>query len=285
MSETSVSTQDVQQTVYDLATSQADYPAWQGKPLRSILVCSHMRSGSTLLGETMYGLGGLGCPIEYFHCGFQPHLMQRWQASDFDSYHAAVSQHRTDPSGTLGVKLFWRDVEELYLQFHPEEHDSLRGESHDEPSLATYGRIHAMLCDLFPNPRFIYLYRSDRLRQAVSLAKATQTGVFRKIPGMSGARSPREFAYDYDQILKLLALGEHCDGRWRALFRSAGIDALQVRYEDLVADFPGTVSALLRQLGKGEIVVKSPRLQLQADRQSEDFTWRFLSEQRARVNK
>lgn len=257
-------TQEAQRT-YDLATAQADYPAWQGKPLRSILVCSHMRSGSTLLGETMHAVGGLGCPIEYFHCGFQPHLMQLWQAPDFDSYVSAVYRHRTDPSGTLGVKLFWRDIEELSARFHPEEPDS-------------NSRIHTMLCDLFPNPRFIYLYRSDRLRQAISLAKATQTGVFRKIPGLPGPASQRDFVYDYDQILKLMALGEHCDTRWRALFRAVGIEVLEVRYEDMVADFPGTVNLLLRQLGMEKPVVGSPRLQPQADRLSEDFMWRFLSE-------
>lgn len=283
MSQAPAKPQLVQPAVYDLATAQADYPAWQGKPLRSILVCSHMRSGSTLLGEAMHAVGGLGCPIEYFHCGFQPHLMQRLQTPDFDDYLAAVYRHRTDPSGTLGVKLFWRDVEELYLRFHPDEHDAIRAEPYADPSPDTYSRIYAMLCRLFPNPRVVYLYRSDRLRQATSLAKAVQTGAFREIPGVPGADSRPEFVYDYDQILKLMALGEVCDARWRAMFRSVGIDPARVRYEDLVLDFPGTVNALLRHLDIGETAVVSPRLQPQADRVSEDFMWRFLCERSARA--
>ena len=52
---------------YDLTLAGADCPRWDGPPRRSILICSHPRSGSTLLGEAIRFAGGLGCPLEYLH--------------------------------------------------------------------------------------------------------------------------------------------------------------------------------------------------------------------------
>src|SRR5712672_1332096 len=102
---------------YDLAKRESDYPDWKPeKPLRTYLLCSHTRCGSTLLGEAMYYAEGMGCPIEYFHVGFQPTLLKLWDTPDQDSYLKAVYRHRTDPSGSLGVKLFWMDVISLCVE-------------------------------------------------------------------------------------------------------------------------------------------------------------------------
>src|ERR1700761_3198901 len=92
---------------YDLAMAAHDYPAWHGEPRRSILICSHPRSGSTLLGEALYFAQGLGCPLEYFHPGFRPPMAERWHAPEIRRYAQSVKAHRTDPGGTLAVKLFW----------------------------------------------------------------------------------------------------------------------------------------------------------------------------------
>ena len=53
---------------YDLASAAHDYPIWEGLPRRTVLLCTHPRSGSTLLGEALYFAGGLGCPLEYDCC-------------------------------------------------------------------------------------------------------------------------------------------------------------------------------------------------------------------------
>ena len=52
---------------YDLAGPEGDYPEWDGPPRRSIVLCTHPRSGSSLLGEALTFAGGFGCPLEYFH--------------------------------------------------------------------------------------------------------------------------------------------------------------------------------------------------------------------------
>jgi hypothetical protein len=114
---------------YDLATARYDYPIRTGPPRRTVLVCSHPRSGSTLLGEGLYFAGGLGCPLEYFHAGFRPGIASRWECSTLPEYARAVYQRRTDPTGTLSVKLFWRDMAELAIELAPDRFDGL----HDCP--------------------------------------------------------------------------------------------------------------------------------------------------------
>jgi LPS sulfotransferase NodH len=74
------------------------------------LICTHPRSGSTLLGEALYFAGDLGCPLEYFHAGFRPTLAARWGCAGLEDYGRAVHRWRTDPSGTLSVNLNCHDV-------------------------------------------------------------------------------------------------------------------------------------------------------------------------------
>src|ERR1700761_2030228 len=140
-------------TPYDLATAEHDYPARDGAPLRTILICTHPRSGSTLLGEALYFAGGLGCPLEYFHAGFRPALARRWKCSDLSDYGAAVHRWRTDASGTLSVKLFWRDVADLARELQPGRFDDL----HQRPPGATspdmYRGVARLLAPLFPAAR------------------------------------------------------------------------------------------------------------------------------------
>jgi trehalose 2-sulfotransferase len=267
--------------IYDLATQKADYACWEGRPLRSVIVCTHMRSGSTLLGEAMYVTGRLGCPIEYFHRGFQPYLATRWQTSTFQSYLDSVYRLRTDPSGTLGVKLFWRDVEELCFQRWPDEEDRLREALAQNTAPSVYTRIYKLLGSYFPNPRFVYLYRRDRLRQAISLLKATQTRNFRLIPGVTEAPSLLP-EYDYDRILLYLGIGDYCHLHWEEFFRSTGIVPYRISYEDFVRDFSTTVSGLFEFLGVRDVAVITPRLHRQADQLSEEFLARFLRDYQAR---
>jgi hypothetical protein len=102
-----------EERVYDLSTAKADYPDWAGTPNRSVIVCAHQRSGSTLLGEALYAAGGFGCPLEYFHAGFRPGFAKRWKTDDFRSYLRELYKHRTDATGVISVKMFWRDLAHL----------------------------------------------------------------------------------------------------------------------------------------------------------------------------
>jgi len=257
---------------YDLSMAQADYPIWNGPPDRTILVCSHPRSGSTLIGETLYAAGGLGCPLEYLHRGFRPNIAARWRAPDLESHVRAMHRFRTDPTGVFSIKLFWRDIEETLVETGVFEESEL-GQQAPPPDPAQLRRIHDFVRAILPNPAFVHLKRRDRVRQAVSAFIATQTNVFRSLTPAD--RVSRPVVYDYDGILRQLAVADYSNARWTEFFAVCGIEPYRLAYEDLASHYEGAAGSLLAHLGR-PIRPAPPRLQRQATAQSEDFLLRFL---------
>jgi len=266
---------------YDLATAEHDYPARDGLPLRTILICTHPRSGSTLLGEALYFAGGLGCPLEYFHAGFRPVLASRWGCTELPDYGRAVHRWRTDASGTFSVKLFWRDVAELAGELQPGRFDDLHERSPEATSPDTYREIAGLLAPLFPAADYVHLIRRDRVRQAVSAEAAVQTGIWRQIPQMgerTAAAAPR---FDYASIERLIAYADFCHRHWRGFFAAIGAAPYNLAYEDLTRDHDATVKGVLDHLGSAA-AVRPARMKRQSDVRSEAMVLRFLREYAAR---
>ena len=261
---------------YDLASVAHDYPQWEGPPHRTLLLCTHPRSGSTLLGEALYFAGGLGCPLEYFHAGFRPSFARRWNAPDYDGLSAAVRRHRTSPGGTLGVKLFWRDIEEIARDADP----ALEHFANVPPSEAPagyYATLAKHVARLFPNPQFVHLWREDRLRQAVSAVLAVETGRWRSIPGATREVASATASFDADRIERIMSYSDFCHGHFRNLFAAMAATPHTLCYEALTADYGTSVRAVLRHLGS-DAEPRAPRMRRQADEASEAMVLRYLRE-------
>ncbi|CAN5868173.1 Stf0 sulfotransferase family protein [soil metagenome] len=266
---------------YDLSTAAHDYPVRDGPPARTILICTHPRSGSTLVGEALYFAGGMGCPLEYFHAGFRPALAARWGAAEIHEYLGAVSRHRTDPGGVLAVKLFWRDVEELALELDPARFAALNGASPAATPPAVYRDLAALLTGLFPAPVLVHLRRHDRLRQAISAMVASETGQWREIPGITAPAAETRPAFDSERLERLMGYSDHCHGHWRNLFAAMGVAPHELSYEALVADYRQAIAALFARFGSS---AEPPpvRMRRQADGHSEALALRYLRERAAR---
>ena len=267
---------------YDLATVEHDYPARDGLPLRTILICTHPRSGSTLLGEALYFAGGLGCPLEYFHAGFRPALAERWGCKGLSDYGRTVHRLRTDASGTLSVKLFWRDVAELAGELQPGRFDDLHQRPPEATSPDMYREIAGLLAPLFPAARYIHLLRRDRVRQAVSAAAAVQTGIWRKIPQMGERTEATAPSFDFATIERLIAYADFCHRHWHGLFEAIGAAPYGLAYEDLTRDHDATVKAVLEHFGS-TAAVPPVRMKRQSDARNEAMVLRFLREQATRA--
>jgi LPS sulfotransferase NodH len=255
-------------SIYDLATASADYPDWPGPPHATILLCAHPRSGSTLLGEIMYAAGGLGCPLEYFHVGFRPGFAKRWNAHELTSFVRAVHRFRTDRTGVLSAKLFWRDVEDIVLERNP-------GCAADGAPAGNQRAMFEVLREIFPNPTFVYLRRMDRVRQAVSALVAEQTNAWRSFSSSETRASSAEVTYEYERILSLMASADHCYEQWERFFDENRITPLRVNYEAVIDPGRGAVGQLLDALGS-TAQPPPPRLRRQADARSESLARRFL---------
>jgi len=269
-------------TRYDLSLAAADYAPWDGAPRKSLIIASHPRSGSTMLGEAVAFAGGLGCPLEYLHRGFRPALAARWQAPDLEAYVAAMHRYRTDASGTLSIKLFWQDICELLLERRPGDDPALLERPAEEVPAEDYRDIAAILGAILPDPHYVYLYRRDALRQAVSSLIATQTGVWRLVGGAAGAAVTGPAEYDYDRIMALLAFGAFSHGHWRAFFAANRIVPHAIAYEDMVADPDRVIGALLGELGATSNVPPPRRMQRQADGVGDAMMLRFLQDHAVR---
>ena len=264
-----------EESPYDLALPEADFASWAGPPRRSILVCTHPRSGSTLIGEAMRVAGGLGCPLEYLHRGFRPRLAERWRANDVQRYVKALHRHRTEPNGVLSIKLFWQDIEEVAHELAPHRFPPPGAISAEATTEQDYRDLSTLVGDLLPHPEFVYLERLDRVRQAVSAIVASQTGLWRSIPGVGRQEAVAEPDYDYGRLAGMIAFADYSHGHWRRFFAVNGVTPYRLTYEDLSADFESASGRLCAMLGATS-VPRTRRMRRQANATSEEMVLQFL---------
>ncbi|MEL6780349.1 MAG: Stf0 family sulfotransferase [Cyanobacteria bacterium J06597_16] len=210
------------------------------KPLaNSYMVCSTVRSGSTLLCKTLAQLKGCGQPTEYFH----RHTIQRLSLYNnpekFLSYCEDIFQQSLINNGTFGLKMHWRQLEDFFTL------------ARQVPQLKTYSDK-AILDAIFPGLTFVYLRREDVVAQAVSAAIATQTGRWEK-PAKgehscktSAPDKPVKFQpwhiYEWDQAFK--EQNQH----WQQFFTDNQLTPHAVVYETLVASFSQEINSVLDYL-------------------------------------
>lgn len=251
---------------YDLAGPAGDFPEWHGPPRATLIICTQPRSGSTLLGEALYFAGGLGCPLEYLHPGFRPSFEARWNVSALSDYLQALYRNRTDTGGLFSLKLFWDDIPILLNEAAPGSVDW----SASQPTSvadARYRDVHARLQGMFPNPRYIWLRRSDTVAQAVSVSVANQRRRWRQIDASDPAHR-RDVAFRFDPLLGALARIQRRDAHWQRFFDANRIAPIALTYEALADDYQQEVAKLLTLLGREGAPIPPPRLKKQADAQS-----------------
>ena len=249
---------------YDLVLADHDHDGGYERPLRTILICTSRRCGSTLLGEALYRAGGLGCPLEYLHPGFRPGFADRWGTPDLDGYLRALYRYRIDATGTLGVKLFWPDLLLVYAERYP-----------DRPEPGP-GEIVELVRDLFPHPTFVYLWRQDLLRQAISDCRAVGSGRWRLFDPVDSRAVPEVTVDDVTAGLTRFAVQrEH----WLGFFQRWAVAPMELTYEELAADYSGTVRDVVIRLGGADPVAAAaePRLRRQSNADTERLAVRYLS--------
>lgn len=215
-----------------------------------------------MLCEGLERTGIAGYPQEYaprddtatwrdFHC-FAQHV---------EYFYRFPSLCRTS-NGVVGVKLMWNQFSAWGLDIC----SYLR---------VDYSPSEAIRLMIGPF-RVIRLIRRDRLRQAISWIRARHSGVwshrFRSPKNLQGGAP----AYDASAILDAIGQLDEQNRAWDAHIESIGAPALTIFYEDLAADYWGTVEAVTRVLGLGQMAPQrgSPVLARQADAVTEEWVAR-----------
>lgn len=236
-------------------------PARPIPPSRSCFVCGTPRSGSWLLCGLLASTGVAGRPHEWFWRETEDANCHAWRISSFADYLARVRDAGTTPNGVFGSKLMWAYLPDLLARLR-----QLGGAPSDR----------ALIARQFPSPRFVWVRRDDIVAQAVSWAKAIQTGLWHHWDGRDAATVP---AYDAAQLDALVREAAAHDASWSAWFEANEIEPLVVRFESLLADSVGATCGVLDFLGVAAGAAPISELTVQAsDSVNDEWIARYRAE-------
>jgi LPS sulfotransferase NodH len=141
--------------------------------------------------------------------------------------------------------------------------------------------------ECFPNPRYVFLRRKDRICQAISFMRAMNTMEFERRTAypVTSATPGADLDLSMEKISSYVETFTKQELQWRRLFKRNHIVAHEIVYEDLAADYQSTIFGALESLG----ITPSPGLRLPSPRtvrQSDDATEKMAAryaEYKARV--
>jgi trehalose 2-sulfotransferase len=238
----------------------------------SYLICATPRTGSSLLIEALESTGVAGKPKEYFDPTFEDHWKRDLGITSDRDYFPRILAGGSTPNGVFGAKVQWHQFSHLIAKLRlvragaSTEHELLKGE--------------------FPDLRYVFLTRRDKVRQAVSYYRAITTGIWWSIrPEANAPQPPAPVTsslvvpiFDFAQIDRWVRHFTDFESNWRFLFEEAGVKPFVVTYEDFVDNYESTVLAILGYLGipiSEGLKVTPPRLQKMADETTEHWVRRY----------
>lgn len=244
------------------------HPASSSRPALCCVVATVPRSGSWLLSEALYNTGVAGHPHEYFRPDFRDVWASEWQLSPrapIDQYIAAAKACTRTPNGVFSVKVHWYQLTWLYGALAP-------GRS--------FRRAHAaeLLEATFAPLRYVFLWRRDTARQAISYYRAAHSQEWFATGASGGGIDPG--AVDLQQIRWFEDVVIEQRENWRQFFSAGGEKPIEVQYESLADAYEETVASLLSQLGieaESELSLEAHRtLRRQADERTEAILAAYL---------
>lgn len=236
----------------DQFSTEHDYPPFTPAPPRRYVIASTPRCGSHRLGHALAATGHLGFPLEYLNPANLPTWERRFGTQGPRETLRALWRVRTSPNGCFGLKLHYRQLAGVASTLPPE--------------------------DLLGGAAIIRIRRPDLLGQAISLVRARQTGVW--ISAQAPVRQP---FYDGDAIAGAIADLSARNAGWEEVLARAGIQPLDLTFEEVVGDPDGAVRRVAEflEVDLGDRTERSmPQPRRQGDRLNESWRSRFLAEGR-----
>jgi len=232
----------------------------------SYAIVGVQRSGTTLLCESLKSTGIAGIPGEYFLSWEDGPWAREHFISTRQEFLELVKKTGSTPNGIFGINIMWNT-------FSEETVPRLR----ELPGYEGVPR-HFLLQKIFPNIRFIWMIRRDKVRQAVSWAKAGQTDIWASHQ-LEHRKPKQEPVFDYQMIDGLHRLILKGESGWARYFNDCGIEPFKLFYEDLAESYESMTIEVLQYLGVkvpdnlkiGEVSVKK-----QADAVNDEWISKYL---------
>lgn len=220
---------------YETNGAGYDFPLAPGVPRMQYILASTPRCGSNMIARGLWHTGRAGFPEEYLTEAYAGDYIQRFGTAiltmdepprlDVRRYLRLLWAIRTSPNEVFALKLH---------------------AGHLKAPLLEGLDVHELLRE----PRYIWLQRGDRVRQAISYALAQRTGqwivdgVFLK---KRTAGSPGQ--YSFEIVRGYLELLDRDVASWSHFFSSREVTVRIVQYEDLVVSYESTLIDCLSFLG------------------------------------
>ena len=204
-----------------------------------------------MLGHALHTTGSFGFPLEYTN----PANFKEWQRllkkETLPEVIDELQARRTSDNGVFSIKIHY---------------------SH----LKMYGGFNGLRA-LFPDAYYVLLSRKDVLKQAVSLAIASQTGVW--IADQEAKYNNP--TYDYLAIKAFLKNTIIEQASWRYSLAASGAHFLEMNFDDIKSDILGAVSQIASFMGVTVAREKMPTMpvtQQQSNELNTEWLTRFLLE-------
>lgn len=239
-------------------------------PVKSYLICATPRTGSTLLCGLLAATGVAGKPESYFRGPDERSYAETWgvplgpdgSLDDCAYVRAAIAASST-ANCVFAARVVWGTMDKVVAKLR------LAFGCRLGPDVTVLERA-------FGQTRFVHLQRGDVLAQAVSWARAEQTGYWQDGDKVPPVPKPRFEFTEVDGYVD--TIHEH-NAAWREWSDASGIAPLVVLYEELVADMRGVTLAILQFLGlelpAGHAI--TPGTRRQADEINGEWARRYRS--------
>jgi LPS sulfotransferase NodH len=223
-----------------------------------------------LLAEALAMTHRAGTPDEFFDpvARNEQHWIDRFRIPEGPDYLDHLIRATRTPNGVFGFKLHFHQMGALHRRL-----------AEPLPEAAARVPTLALLRRRFPDLKFVWLSRRNKVAQAISYYRAAESKVWRswndgRTAGGAAAPLPD---FDRDKIARFLRMANNQDAGWRQLFSANHIPALVLFYEDFIQSYDATIRDVLTFLGvrANGLVIRPPALRRLADAESEEWERRF----------
>ncbi len=232
---------------------------------QSLIVAATQRSGSTLFCRDLELTGVVGATREWLQHSDLEERIRAYGLKPGTPYAEVIREvvkRETNERGLFAAKIMW-DTLDAFFDIMRKDHPDETGPT----KMDTFLR-------LFPNPKFVFINRRDKLRQAVSFVKSLQSGAWISREGKR-LSSAGILHYDYIAIREAIDKFEKEELLWRAFFKDHSIPFAEVTYEDFVQNRSSGMKSALSLIGEPLDVRETP-LNNEIRRMSDDINrqWR-----------
>jgi trehalose 2-sulfotransferase len=238
-------------------------------PRRCYVVCAVPRSGSNLLTDGLHATRRAGRPKQFFLHKSESYFIDAHHLDP--DCHFARYVHDIVAVTATSNEVFGFKLMSWYL-------DDFLCRLRATGAFGDAGRLD-LLRNAFPRLQFVHISRRNKLRQALSKARAVQTDLWKVQEGKSVSGDPQ---FDAALIEQCLEEGAHQEKIWERFFQQTGIKPFRVEYEQLCEDYEATIQGVLNflQISLPRRVRIGPPVTIrQADEISRAWEERFTAQQ------